>query len=53
MTSTPTVQAAETSAERAWLSSYPKGVRWDIATDKYRNVVEVLEDAFQSFADSR
>jgi len=52
MTSTPTVQAADAPAERAWLSSYPKGVRWDIATDKYRNVVEVLEDAFQGFADS-
>jgi long-chain acyl-CoA synthetase len=53
MTSTPPIApAADAPPERAWLKSYPEGVRWDIATDKYRNVIEVLEDAFQGFADS-
>src|SRR5690349_8068316 len=48
----PPVQAAEARPERPWLKHYPAGVRWDIATDKYRNVLELLEEAFQTYADT-
>ena len=48
----PPVQAAEARPERPWLKHYPAGVRWDIATDTYRNVLELLEEAFQTYADT-
>jgi long-chain acyl-CoA synthetase len=38
-------------AERPWLSHYPVGIKWDIATDTYRNALEVLEDAFERYPD--
>jgi long-chain acyl-CoA synthetase len=38
--------------ERPWLRHYPPGVRWDIATDVYRNAIELLEEAFRAYADA-
>jgi long-chain acyl-CoA synthetase len=38
-------------ANRPWLSHYPVGVKWDIATDSYRNALELLEDAFERYPD--
>jgi long-chain acyl-CoA synthetase len=46
----PAVQAAEAPPERPWLKHYPPGVSWEIATDRYRNVVELLEETFQMHA---
>jgi long-chain acyl-CoA synthetase len=37
-------------SERPWLSHYSEGVRWDIATDTYANVLEMLEEAFKAYA---
>src|SRR6185369_14456203 len=48
--STSGASAGVAAADRPWLNHYPKGVRWDIATDSYRNVLEVLEDTFRSYA---
>ena len=52
MTVPPSVQATEAHPERPWLQHYPEGVHWDIATDKYRSVVELLEEAFQVYAEA-
>ncbi|MEO8180974.1 MAG: AMP-binding protein [Deltaproteobacteria bacterium] len=55
MTSTPTPTSEEPAAgapERPWLHHYPEGVSWGIATDTYRNVLELLEPAFQTHADA-
>ncbi|MEY2935249.1 MAG: hypothetical protein RL033_5998 [Pseudomonadota bacterium] len=49
-TSSNGVSRAAAPADRPWLSHYPKGVSWDIATDSYRNVLEMLEETFQKFA---
>jgi long-chain acyl-CoA synthetase len=40
------------ASERPWLDHYPEGMSWAIATDTYRNVLELLEPAFQGHADS-
>src|SRR6188768_1061942 len=48
----PVVQAPEALLERPWLKHYPPGVSWEIATDKYRNVIELLEETFQLYADA-
>src|SRR5204862_8305007 len=31
---------------------YPQGLEWDIDTDTYRNVLELLEETFRSYADA-
>src|SRR5689334_14620162 len=36
--------------ERPWLAHYPAGMTWEIDTQAYANVLEVLEEAFQKFA---
>jgi long-chain acyl-CoA synthetase len=41
-----------TTAHRPWLSSYPVEARWDIATDTYRNVIELVDEALQTYADA-
>jgi len=51
LTGSPSAAAAAPS-DRPWLSHYPDGVKWDIATDSYRNVIELLEEAFRTFAAS-
>jgi long-chain acyl-CoA synthetase len=37
-------------SERPWLAHYPAGMMWDVDTQAYANVLEVLEEAFQKFA---
>lgn len=45
-------QATVTSNDRPWLEHYPEGVRWDIAADAYRNVVELVEESFEKYGDA-
>ncbi len=53
MSSVSAQNAPETSAsDRPWLNHYAEGVRWDVATDTYKNVLELLEETFQTYADS-
>jgi len=49
LTGSPSAVAAAPS-DRPWLGHYPDGVKWDIATDTYRNVIELLEETFRTFA---
>jgi long-chain acyl-CoA synthetase len=50
---TPTVDGgAALNSARPWLHHYPAEMKWDIATDVYRNVLEVLEEALRSYADA-
>lgn len=50
---TPTTDdEAALSAQRPWLRHYPPGMKWDIATDSYRNVLELLEETFRTYADA-
>lgn len=48
----PAMQATDVPAERPWLKHYPAGVRWDTATDEYRSVIELLEEAFRKYANA-
>jgi long-chain acyl-CoA synthetase len=53
MTTPPHASAAtDTAATRPWVEHYPADVSWDIATDTYSNVLEVLDEMFGSYADT-
>jgi len=46
-------QATATQAtERPWLRHYLSGTSWEIPTDTYRNVLELMESAFEAYADA-
>jgi long-chain acyl-CoA synthetase len=40
------------SLERPWLRHYPQWMKWDIATDTYANVLELLEETFRAYPDA-
>ncbi|HLO95032.1 MAG TPA: long-chain-fatty-acid--CoA ligase [Burkholderiaceae bacterium] len=40
-----------TLRERPWLKSYPREVPAEVAVDSYRSLLELLEEAFRTFAD--
>jgi long-chain acyl-CoA synthetase len=40
------------TTDRPWLDHYPADVRWDIATDTYRNVLELVEETLETYADA-
>ncbi len=45
-----TAEKSSDAPERPWLDHYPEGVSWDIETDEYTNVLEIIEGALQRFA---
>jgi len=44
--------SAVAASDRPWLGHYPEGVAWDVPTASYRNALELLEHAFETYPDA-